>query len=275
MFEKGRLYRRDEIHQEWGGSAQLQAQGGILTPRDVPLIIIVTGEEGGQYGYDDFWDEDGVFHYYGAGQVGDMVFQRGNRALRDHAENGKDVHLFTQEPRRLRYVGQVVGAGYDELDDVPDRNGALRRGIVFLFVPIEDTGGTPAAAASAAEPASDPRWDISMEELRERAAKTVGRQPKAREGKRTVWDRSLDLKIYVRRRAGGVCEGCGSPAPFDTKDGRPYLEPHHTRRLTDGGPDDFHHVIALCPTCHRRVHHGADGTDYNYELRKALELLEA
>lgn len=99
----------------------MQAQGGILTPTEVPLIIVVTGEEGGQYGYDDEWDADGVFHYYGAGQVGHMVFQRGNLALRDHAHNGEDVHLFEQEPSALRYVGQMVGAGYDEVEDVPDR----------------------------------------------------------------------------------------------------------------------------------------------------------
>jgi 5-methylcytosine-specific restriction enzyme A len=56
--------------------------------------------------------------------------------------------------------------------------------------------------------------------------------------------------------------------------GHPYLEPHHTRRLSDGGPDDYHHVIALCPTCHRRVHHGADGDAYNDDLKLRLSTLE-
>ena len=56
--------------------------------------------------------------------------------------------------------------------------------------------------------------------------------------------------------------------------GHPYLEPHHTRRLSDGGPDDYHHVIALYPTCHRRVHHADDGESYNAELRIRLESLE-
>ena len=36
-------------------------------------MIVVTGEEGGQYGYHDFWDPDGVFHYYGAGQLFEQV----------------------------------------------------------------------------------------------------------------------------------------------------------------------------------------------------------
>ena len=44
--------------------------------------------------------------------------------------------------------------------------------------------------------------------------------------------------------------------------------PDPPRRLTDGGPDDFHHVIALCPTCQRRVHHGADGESFNEESQE-------
>jgi 5-methylcytosine-specific restriction protein A len=275
LFEKGQLYRRDDLHLNWGGSTRLQGQGGILTPREAPLIIVVTGEEGGQYGYADEWDSFGVFHYYGAGQVGDMVFQRGNLALRDHAFNGEDVHLFGQDRSGLRYVGQMVGAGYDEIGGVPDVNGDPRRAIVFRLVPIEYTGGTTAPPDLTAESSpADARWTLSMEELRNRASRTVGRQPRAREGKRTAWERSIDLKIYVRRRAAGSCEGCGSQAPFTASDGHPYLEPHHTRRLSDGGPDDFHHVIALCPTCHRRVHHGADGTAYNELLKETLLRLE-
>ena len=106
----------------------MQQQGGILTPVEAPVILVVTGEEGGLYGYDDFWDEHGVFHYYGAGQVGPMSFVRGNLALRDHSMNGEDVHLFEQVPGGLRYDGQMVCAGYYERDDVPDRNRDLRRG---------------------------------------------------------------------------------------------------------------------------------------------------
>jgi 5-methylcytosine-specific restriction protein A len=63
VFEPGRVYRRDLLHREWSGQTQLQPQGGILTPREVPLVIVVTGEEGRAYGYDDYWDDDGVFHY--------------------------------------------------------------------------------------------------------------------------------------------------------------------------------------------------------------------
>lgn len=99
MFEHGRVYRRNELHQAWDGTTEVQRQGGILTPVEGPIVIVVTGEEGSRYGYDDFWDEDGVFHYYGAGQLGPMEFVRGNLALRDH---GEDVHLFEMLREGLR-----------------------------------------------------------------------------------------------------------------------------------------------------------------------------
>ena len=57
-------------------------------------------------------------------------------------------------------------------------------------------------------------------------------------------------------------------------DGTLYLEPHHTRRLSDGGPDHPRWVGALCPNCHREIHHGADGVRKNKRLQQSLGKLE-
>lgn len=273
VFEPGRIYARADLHREWGGSTELQRQGGILTPREVPIVVVVTGEAGREFGYEDFWDDEGVFHYFGAGQEGDMEFARGNLALRDHAENGEDVHLFEQEPGGLRYVGQFVSAGWNWRDAVPDLNGNLRRAIVFDLVALDDELTAPTTSEETTA-AGDSRWTMPLDELRTRSARTLDEPPSSTVARRNVYLRSGDLKIYVLRRADGVCEGCEQPAPFLTKAGRPYLEPHHTRRLSDGGPDDYHHVIALCPTCHRRVHHGADGEAYNETLIAKLASIE-
>jgi 5-methylcytosine-specific restriction protein A len=282
VFEPGRVYRRSELHHEWGGMTRLQQQGGILTPREVPLVIVVTGEEGHPFGYDDHWDDDGIFQYFGAGQEGPMQWLRGNVALRDHAENGEDVHLFEQIASGLRYVGQFVCAGYEERGNVPDRNGDLRTAFVFDLValdaqlsalPAEEVESSIPAGVSSAGSSS---WSIPLSELRAKLAPGVAvSQPDAKEAKRKVYQRSTELKVYVLRRANGACEGCQAAAPFLTKAGRPYLEPHHVRRLSDGGPDDYHHVIALCPTCHRRVHHAEDGEAFNSELVARLETLES
>jgi 5-methylcytosine-specific restriction protein A len=273
VFEPGRIYPRAEVHLEWNGDTRLQQQGGILTPREVPILVVVTGEEGREFGYEDCWDDEGVFHYFGAGQEGDMEFVRGNLALRDHAENGEDIHLFEQESGGLRYVGQFVAAGWNWQDDVPDRNGNVRRAIVFDLVALDDELAAPTTTEET-NGIGDPRWTMPIDELRARSARTLGEPPTSTIAKRNVYQRSGDLKIYVLRRADGNCEGCEQPAPFLTTAGHPYLEPHHTRRLSDGGPDDYHHVIALCPTCHRRVHHGEDGPIYNDHLIVKLENIE-
>jgi 5-methylcytosine-specific restriction enzyme A len=269
VFEPGRVYKRDQLHKEWGGNRRLQQQGGILTPRKQPFIVLVTGAQGHRYGYDDEWI-DGVFHYFGAGQSGPMEWVRGNRAIRD---SGKDLHLFEEAEGGLRYWGQLDYAGFRYRHGVPDRRGRKRRAIVFLLTPHGDI----AQLEQPGEPRQrhDRRWSMGRGELRRRARR--GRKARTpREAKRLVHERSADVRIWVLRRADGKCEGCGSEGPFQTKakPQRPYLEPHHTDRLSDEGPDHPARVIALCPNCHRRVHFGADGDEYNRALKRALRKIE-
>ena len=69
--------------------------------------------------------------------------------------------------------------------------------------------------------------------------------------------RSPYVVAEVLERAAGHCERCKKPAPFvRARDDTPYLEVHHTIRLSDGGYDTVANAIALCPNCHRRSHHG-------------------
>jgi hypothetical protein len=94
------------------------------------------------------------------------------------------------------------------------------------------------------------------------------------QGKRNVYQRSQDVRVYVLARAQGKCEGYNASAPFLRPDGNPYLELHHLRRLSDGGPDHPAYVIALCPNCHRRVHAAADGPAYNAKLSASMASIE-
>src|SRR5215831_13987949 len=89
-FEIGRVYnRRNDIHGRYGG----QQQGGIVTPKDHPLVIIITGEEGLQRGYADRLRPDGVFEYFGKGQIGDLQLTGGNKAPSEHSASGGPVWL--------------------------------------------------------------------------------------------------------------------------------------------------------------------------------------
>jgi 5-methylcytosine-specific restriction protein A len=92
---------------------------------------------------------------------------------------------------------------------------------------------------------------------------------------RTYYIRSAKVKAYVLKRANGHCEACKKPVPFVRKDGSPYLEPHHIKRVADGGPDHPASVGALCPTRHRLIHHGAQGNELNSQLEVHVAQLEA
>ena len=267
MPEMGRVYnRRSEIHEPYGG----QWQGGISTPRDWPFIFLFTGESGEQYGYKDGWDDNGVFLYTGEGQEGDMEFVRGNRAIRDHALEGKDIHLFQAlgKGEGYRYLGRFVCSTWEFREGV-DVNGDERRVIVFHLIQPEDD-------EEASEPTSPTASLEMLDRLQERARKaaTEVRERTPREARRRYHERSAAVREYVLARAAGSCESCGRPAPFRRQDGTAYLEPNHTRRLSDGGPDHPRWVGAVCPNCHQEIHHGAEGNEKNTELQRHVGVLE-
>jgi 5-methylcytosine-specific restriction protein A len=265
MFELGKVYRRRDLHDEYGG----QRQGGIVTPTSAPVIFLITGDAGLGFGYHDEARADGSYIYYGEGQSGPMTFVRGNRAIRDHAADGRDLHMFEKvPPAHLRYRGQFVCAGYDVVPDVPDGAGIPRSAIAFHLVPIAGD------AADEAQAATDIAG-LSLADLRRTALAAPAAVEPSTDAKRTAYRRSAAVRAYVLARAGGTCEGCATAAPFLTATGRPYLEPHHTRRLSDGGPDHPAAVIALCPTCHRRAHYANDASIFNTSLITALTTIEA
>lgn len=69
--------------------------------------------------------------------------------------------------------------------------------------------------------------------------------------------RNPDVIVEVLLRADGICERCKQQAPFSrSRDGTPYLEVHHIKRLADGGDDSVENAQALCPNCHRELHFG-------------------
>jgi 5-methylcytosine-specific restriction protein A len=140
VFEVGRVNsRRQEFHGPYGG----QWQGGISTPSGWPFILLFTGESGEQYGYQDGWDENGVFLYTGEGQVGDMEFVRGNRAVRDHARDGKDLLLLEALGKRkcYRYLGVFACSSW-EYRQGEDLKGNERRAIVYHLIRLKEPAPT-------------------------------------------------------------------------------------------------------------------------------------
>lgn len=268
-FEVNKVYnRRLHIHEKYGG----QQQGGICTPADAPFIFLFTGETGEQYGYKDGPDDDGVFLYTGEGQIGPMEFIRGNKAIRDHEVNGKDLLLFQalSRNRGYRFLGEYACANF-EFREAPDREGAMRKVIVFHLV------NSDLEVADQIEIYHTTNDNLqSLEQLKTRAyAASNPNEGVAGKVAKTIYRiRSQAVKEYVLARANGVCECCRLPAPFKRKDGSDYLEPHHVRRLSDGGPDHPRWVAGICPNCHREIHFGLVGQLLNQKLLTYIAEIE-
>lgn len=258
-FKTGELYNRWELHDVFGG----QRYSGIATPAEHPLLFIFTGDSSREYGYKDEFLPDGAFLYTGEGAEGDMRMERGNKAIRNHQSNNEDLYLFegTEWPWIVVYIGQFEYAGH-QWDTLLDREGEQRNAIRFRLEPV---GGTEIQLTEKSLPS------LSDRELFEKAKESA---PTNTKGITTVnssssgrtYLRSEVVREFALREAEGVCQGCGEKAPFVNEAGEPFLEVHHLHRRSDGGPDDPENVVALCPNCHRRVHHGQERREINREL---------
>lgn len=257
-FEVGAAYNRWFIHDALKG----ERYKGIAKPSDLPLVLIFTGDSGDDYGYEDKFLENDTFLYTGEGTEGDMTMDGGNEAIRDHKENGKSLHLFesTDLPWIVTYLGEYEYIGYDTRT-LRDENDDPREAFQFQLAPVGGTEieieeGTPTS--------------LSDEELFEKAKQsspTGSRTSSSRSGGRS-YPRSQYVREFALRMADGVCQGCEQEAPFVTSTGEPFLEVHHLTRQSDGGPDAPENVIAVCPNCHRRVHQGRNGDEFNQKLKE-------
>ena len=201
-----------------------------------------------------------------------MTFTGGNKAIRDHRQDGRDLVLFKDlgKGKGVRFEGLFECASWHVVDGL-DKHSVARKIIAFDLIPVS-TAADIAEFDSLDTGKSTP--SPTLKELRKAAllaAATPAVQPKTSDAQRVWRERSSKVKEYVLARSGGICESCDTPAPFKKKNGSPYLEPHHTTRLADDGPDHPGWVAAICPNCHRRVHSGADGTVLNEQIRKKLK----
>ena len=130
-LEPGSIYNRTELHSRYGGSIQ----GGIAPSNDEPVVFLFTGSTGEEHGYRDEIRSDGTVIYTGEGQIGDMEMVRGNRVIRDHVEEGRELHLFSMEDPGVRYVGQYLYAAHF-FEELPDANEEPREAIRFMLSPV-------------------------------------------------------------------------------------------------------------------------------------------
>lgn len=261
-FQVGETYNRWFIHDVLGG----ERYKGIATPADLPTVLIFTGASGAAYGYEDEFLEDDTFLYTGEGTEGDMTMDSGNEAILRHQEEGESLHLFESSdlPWIVTYLGEYEYVDHRE-EELPDENGDLRDAFRFHLAPvggaeIDVGGGSPASLS-----------DDDLFEKAKQSAPSGGSSSGGTSSGGRSYPRSQVVREFAYRMADGVCQGCEEEAPFLDKQGNPFLEVHHLTRRSDGGPDDPENVIALCPNCHKRVHQGNDGDEFNQALREKAE----
>ena len=262
-FIEGKLYKRSYLHDMWGGGRQ----SGISPSAKQGIIFIFSGASGKKYGYEDHWI-NGLFRYVGEGQSGDMQMQAGNLAIKNHQEDGRCILLFEQSQERgyVIFRGEMYCVGH-RFELGLDKHGQERKIIVFDLAPLGDSVHKRGVEELSCE-------DLSLSELRSIAAQKAKETLHQKEAIRHYYARSSAVKHYALRRADGRCEACGLAAPFQTSSGRPYLEVHHIRRLSDGGPDDPSWVIAVCPNCHRKAHFSMDAKTFNEKLLECVAKME-
>jgi len=134
MFKKNAVYnRRKDLHEPYGGNQQ----SGIASCGSHPFVFLFSSAAGEEFGYKDGWISDDEFVYTGEGQRGNMEFVRGNRAIKDHVINGKQLHLFEHyKMGDYKYLGEFQYNSF-EYQNGKDANGRDRQIIRFHLKPAK------------------------------------------------------------------------------------------------------------------------------------------
>ena len=130
-FKEGQIYHRQrDLHDRYGG----QRQSGIATCATHPFFIFLfTSPSGEEYGYQDERQSENVYILTGQGQSGDMQMKWGNKAILNHIEKERELHLFKKvNPGYYEYIGQFE---YDSHDIImgKDVKGNSRKIIQFIL----------------------------------------------------------------------------------------------------------------------------------------------
>lgn len=137
----GQGIRRVDLHARYGG----RRQGGISPSKQSNNVFVITAPgRGEQHGYlYDGQNDDGFYHYTGEGQFGDQRMVQGNRAIRDHVAEGRELHLFEAQGPKLRYIGQFEYFDDHSAEAPETGNGQLRKVIVFRLKQVTGVGPAP------------------------------------------------------------------------------------------------------------------------------------
>jgi 5-methylcytosine-specific restriction endonuclease McrA len=198
--------------------------------------------------------------------------------LYEQADTGRQFAIYARESTIVRLEHMVSGlVGVQQLTKCPVSHGlnagfSRFKGGMGVCVSVDSKSALrqlldiyfshSASPTTLTELSSTLESEVVVARARSRAER-LARLAKAQKKPRkvtvstTAFIRNPDVVAEVLYRAGGVCESCKSPAPFQrASTGDPYLEVHHRIMLAADGDDTVDNAIALCPNCHRKSHYG-------------------
>ena len=87
--------------------------------------------------------EDAFYHYTGEGQSGDQVMEKGNKAIRDHEANNRELHLFQSsgKGKPVTHIGQFRYVDHYDADAPQTGGGPLRRVLIFRLSSVGSQTG--------------------------------------------------------------------------------------------------------------------------------------
>lgn len=198
--------------------------------------------------------------------------------LYEQADTGRQLAIYARESTIVRLEHMVSGlAGVQQLSKCPqshalDASFSRFKGGAGVCVSVDSKPALrqlldkyfsqPASPTTLDELSSTFESEIVVAQGRSRTERLARlaraeRKPSKVAVSTTAFIRNPDVVAEVLYRAGGVCESCKSPAPFQrASTGEPYLEVHHRVPLAADGDDTVENAIALCPNCHRKSHYG-------------------
>lgn len=230
------------------------SQGGMRRSLKTNTLVLISNHV--ESIYDDRWI-DNVFHYTGMGQKGNQSLNSAqNKTLAQSNINGVEVHLFEVEvEKEYIYQGRVVLSGNPYTERQLDADGDDRDVVVF---PLILSGANPLPFNREIFEQSQKVRErkarkLSLDELKEKAIRSHQRAGE-RKVQSVQYERDPYVALFTKKRANGFCDLCLKEAPFNDKNGQPYLESHHIEWLSKGGADSIENTVALCPNCHRKMH---------------------
>jgi hypothetical protein len=212
-LKPGQQIKRSELQDRYGG----RRQGGISPSKQTPHVFLFTDPvRGARHGYIyDGQGEGDLYNYTGEGQEGDQRMVQGNRAIRDHRQEGRELHLFDVSGGLATYVGEFEYVGHESADAPATRRREQRKVIVFHLQRL--TGDSPLPAARVDQFSDEAVKVVPIEQhLTERMVIEPNREPY--EAERREQPLVLELMAYLRGQGHQVdrlqLRPEGEPAPL-------------------------------------------------------------